>query len=114
MLRIMPDFYNLRDFQRGWIVGNFEPSIERIEACEVSIMHHKAGEETTPHFHTSSREINVVISGKLLVDKKPLVSNDIFTYNANEISNVEFLSDTVLCIIRIPSAPNDKIIVEQS
>lgn len=110
----MPDFYNLRDFQRGWVVGNFDPSIEKIEGCEVSIMHHKMGEETTPHLHTSSREINIVISGELLVDNKTITSNEIFTYNANEISNVEFLSDAILCIIRVPSAPYDKIIIEQS
>ena len=111
MLKIMPEIFKLSSFHRGWVVGDFSPSIFRLSECEVSVMHHLKKELTQPHYHTSSKEINVVVSGKVLVNGMILESNDIFVYNAYEISEVEFIEDTTLCIIRVPSSPNDKIIV---
>lgn len=107
----MPEIFKLSSFRRGWMVGDFSPSISRLKECEVSIMHHTKKERTEPHYHTSSQEINVVVSGKVLVNDLILESDDIFVYNAYEISDVEFIEDTTLCIIRIPSSPNDKVII---
>jgi|688.fasta_scaffold1070583_2 hypothetical protein len=107
----MPEFFDLADYYRGWVVGNFSPSIERIDSCEVSVIHHTKQEESQAHYHTSSREINIVVLGKVRVNNVTLEENGIFVYNAFEVSEVEFLEDSILCVIRVPSTPTDKVIV---
>lgn len=106
----MPAFAKVIDFTRGWIIGDFEPSLYRSKDFEICITRHLKGEESIPHFHTRSEEINVVIAGSLTVNGRSCVAGDVFIYDRGEISAVEFLSDTQLVVIRIPSAPGDKVI----
>ena len=47
-----------------------------------------------------------------MVNKRNLSKDDIFIYEKNDVSDVIFIQDTRLAVIRIPSAPNDKIIVD--
>lgn len=108
----MPEFYNLNQFKRGWFIGNFQPSILRTREFEVSIISHKMNEETFPHFHRASTEINVVVQGTLMVNGHKIETGDIFVYHAFEVSNVRFLTDSVLCVVRVPSAPDDKVHVK--
>jgi hypothetical protein len=109
----MPRFANISEYHRGWFIGDFEPSLERLKTFEACYTSHKRDETSDPHYHTSSTEINLVISGKLLVNGKLLEEGGIFIYDKNEVSDVQFVEDTKLLIIRIPSAPNDKVIVSR-
>jgi mannose-6-phosphate isomerase-like protein (cupin superfamily) len=104
----MPQFDNLNRFTRGWLVGDFTPSLFRSQDYEVAIMHHKKNEATTPHRHNFSTEYNIIVQGFVVVNGKKLKAGDIFVYEKKEISNVEFESDTILCVIRTPSLPSDK------
>lgn len=107
----MPKFNKVSEFFRGWLIGDFEPSLVRLKGFEICLISHQKGEETQAHFHTSSEEINVVISGRLLVNQVILEKGDIFTYERLEVSQVEFLEDSELLVVRIPSSPNDKVLV---
>ena len=107
----MPIFSNLDSFHRGWIIGDFEPSLIRTEAFEICCTHHQKGEVAEPHFHSMSEEINIVTSGRLQVNGKVLTKGEIFVYKAFEVCDVTFLEDTELLVVRIPSAPNDKVLV---
>jgi hypothetical protein len=51
------------------------------------------------------------VSGELIASGKHLQAGDMWIYEPNEISEVEFLLDTDLIIIKWPSIPSDKIIV---
>ena len=102
---------NLENFTKGWLVGDFEPSILRHKDIEVGIAYHTKNEPTQKHFHTSSDEYNVIVSGKMNVNGKVMTKGSIFVYERNEVSDCEFLEDTILVIIRIPSAPGDKVVV---
>jgi len=110
----MPRFLNLSQFTRGWLIGDFSPSIIRSSDFEVAIMHHKAHESTIKHYHTSSSEINILVEGEMIVNQRRISKNDIFIYERMEISDVKFLADSTLCVVRVPSSPNDKIIVENN
>jgi hypothetical protein len=107
----MPEFYNLDNFKRGWFVGNFSPAILRTEGFEVAVIRHPANDLTTPHFHTASEEINLVVQGSLVVNGRVLKENDIFVYQRNEVSDVHFKTDSTLVVVRVPSSPDDKVIV---
>ena len=101
----------IENYVKGWVVGDFEPSILRHKDLEVGIAYHKKNEPTQQHYHTSSEEYNFIINGRMRVNEKILEKGDIFIYERMDISNCEFIEDTTLMIIRIPSAPNDKVIV---
>jgi len=100
-----------KNFTKGWLVGNFKPSILKTKKLEVGIAYHLKGEPTINHYHTRSTEYNLIINGSMMVNKKKLKKGDIFIYKKNEISNCKFLSDTSLLVLRTPSAPGDKVIV---
>ena len=103
---------NIKDFVNGWFVGDFEPSIFKTKDFEVSVKSHKKGEETLPHYHSSSDEINLIINGRLCVNGQNLKKGNFFIYERNDVSDVEFLTDALLLIVRIPSAPNDKVLID--
>lgn len=99
---------NINKYKKGWFVGNFFPSIYRNDEFEVAHHKHKIGEPTFPHFHKLTTELNYIIKGQLKVSGKILKEGDMWIYEPNEISDVEFLTDTELIIIRWPSIPSDK------
>jgi mannose-6-phosphate isomerase-like protein (cupin superfamily) len=108
----MPQFDNLAKYTRGWLVGDFVPSLFKSKDYEVAIMRHQKNETTTPHRHNFSIEYNVIVEGEVLVNGKLLKSGDIFIYEKREISDVKFKSDVILCVIRSPSLPEDKEVIE--
>lgn len=101
-------FSNIELYKKGWFMGDFIPSIIKTEAFEVGYHKHKAGEKTFPHYHKITTELNFIIRGELVISGKQLQAGDIWVYESDEISQVEFLSDVELMVIRWPSVPSDK------
>ena len=99
---------NINNFKGGWFVGNFDPSIFKNPFFEVAHHKHEKGCETFPQYHKVTQELNYIIKGELMVSGKHLKTGDMWIYEANEISDVEFLEDSELMIVRWPSIPSDK------
>lgn len=99
---------NIKSYINGWFIGNFEPTL--VKSKDVEIAHHfySKGFKGTPHTHKIATEYNYIISGKLFASGKELKGGDIFIYEPSEISDVEFLEDTDLIVIKMPSVPGDK------
>ena len=102
----------LTDYYKGWFVGNFEPSTFKTDQFEVGIVHHKQGEEWPCHYHTGT-EINYLVSGKIRIHEKNLVSGDVFMFEPYEVADPEFLEDCVVVVIKTPSIPGDKYAAEK-
>jgi quercetin dioxygenase-like cupin family protein len=100
--------YNLSSFVRGWVIGNFQPSLLQTELFEVGILKHAKGEKWAAHYHKIATEYNVLISGKMTIQNKSLVEGDVFVITPNEVANPEFLTDCVICVIKVPSKIEDK------
>jgi len=103
--------YNIKDFKAGWIVGDFEPSIFKNPFFELAHHTHKAGCDTHPHTHKVTTELNYIVRGSMMVSGQLLTSGDAWVYEPNDVSDVEFLEDTDLIILRWPSIPSDKYMV---
>jgi hypothetical protein len=99
---------NINNFRGGWFVGDFEPSIFKNPFFEVAHHSHKKNDATFPHYHQVTNELNYIVRGEMMVDKKHLKAGDMWIYEPWDISDVEFLEDTDLMIIRWPSIPSDK------
>lgn len=107
----MPLFAKVADYHRGWLIGNFDPSLFKEKSFEICLATHSADEMPQAHYHTASTEVNVVLDGQVKVGKRLLREGDIFIYERLEVSDVTFLSDVRLLVIRLPSQPHDKVIV---
>ena len=99
---------NIQDFRGGWFVGDFNPSLFKNPFFEVAHHKHEKGCETFPHYHKVTNELNYIVSGELMVSGKHLKVGDMWIYEPNEVSDVEFLEDSELIIVRWPSIPSDK------
>ena len=104
--------YKLENFTRGWIVGDFLPSIFRTNAIEVGIKSYKKGDKEKQTVHEYTWEITVVISGVIKMHNKVLSKNEIILLEPGDISEFECIEDTSLVIVKYPSNPNDKITID--
>jgi dTDP-glucose pyrophosphorylase len=98
-------------YTRGWLIGNFEPSILKTKDFEIGILQHKKNEKWGFHFHEETKEINILIKGKIIINNVLVEENTIFIFEKNMISCPLFLEDCIVICIKTPSLPNDKIII---
>jgi quercetin dioxygenase-like cupin family protein len=102
----------LENFVRGWIIGDFNPSIFKTDQFEVAIISHRKNEIIPVHYHNDVEEFNVLISGKMIVNEQELSNGDIFILEKKEIVNVKVLEDSQVLCIKVPSIPEDKICIK--
>jgi len=98
----------LKTMTRGWLIGDFEPSIFRTNNFEVGVLTHKKGENWAEHYHKIATEYNVLLKGKMKINETLIIEGDIFIIEPNETALPEFIENcTVLCI-KVPSVIGDK------
>ena len=102
------NLFNLKNMTKGWVVGDFEPSVLKTSNFEAAIQTHKKGYKAPLHLHKKFVEINVIVTGKMKVNGRDLGSGDIFVFDVMEVSDAEFFEDTTLVVIRPGSDPTDK------
>lgn len=98
----------IEDFTRGWIIGNFDPSLLKTDRFEVGLLQHKAGEVWPKHYHKIGTEYNVLVNGKMIIQDRELNSGDVFVFTPGEIADPIFLEDCTVLVVKIPSIPGDK------
>ena len=100
--------HKLSEFYRGWLIGNFEPTLLKTEQFEVGLLNHPKGEKWDAHFHAIATEYNVLIKGKMTLNGELLSEGDVFVIEPNEIADPEFLEDCLILCVKSPSIPGDK------
>jgi hypothetical protein len=105
------DLSRIEDYFRGWIIGDFEPSLLKTSDFEVGILQHSKNEFWAPHVHKVVTEYNVLISGLLLLNDYLIHPGDIFVIKPGELSTPKFLEDCTILVIKTPSIPSDKYII---
>jgi quercetin dioxygenase-like cupin family protein len=102
------DIKRLTDFNGGWFVGDFEPSLLKTHHFEVCYKFHKQGELWPVHTHKVATEINYLARGTMIIQGRILETGDIFILRPGEVSDPKFLTDCEVVIIKTPSIPGDK------
>jgi quercetin dioxygenase-like cupin family protein len=102
--------YKHSDMLKGWFVGGFQPTAYFTKDFEVGYRIHPAGEKDD-HYHTEVTEINLVTSGKMILQGQTLVAGDIFILEPWEITDPIFLEDTAIICVKTPSKNDKKTIV---
>lgn len=102
---------NMNDYTRGWLIGDFFPSIKKIKEYEIALLRHKKDEKWGFHYHKEADEINILISGKMILNNITINSNEIFILEKNIIACPIFLEDCNILCIKLPSVIDDKYII---
>ena len=58
-------------------------------------------------------EINVLITGQMIINGNILSAGNIFLVEKNEIADPEFLEDCTIVCVKTPSIPGDKYEVKE-
>lgn len=98
---------NINDFFKGWIIGNFEPSILK-ENYEVGLKYYKTGDFEQKHHHKIATEITVIASGKVKMFDKIFSTGDIIIVEPNDSTSFEVLEDTITLVVKTQSIQDDK------
>ena len=99
----------LEEMKQGWFVGDFEPTAYKTKDFEACYRIHPKGEKWDIHYHEHITEINLLVSGKMIMQNKTLLPGDIFVLEPYEIADPEFLEDCAIMCIKTPGIVGDKI-----
>lgn len=99
---------NIKDFYRGWFIGDFEPSILKTDKFEIAVLNHARGEIWPKHYHAVATEYNVLLEGHMTVCGVELFKNDVFTIYPNEVADPIFHEDCRILCVKVPSLRGDK------
>jgi quercetin dioxygenase-like cupin family protein len=98
----------LSEMHRGWMIGNFEPSVLKTDAFEVAYLNHKKGEIWPKHYHAIAVEYNLLVRGSMKVCGRKISPGEIFIIEPNEVADPIFYEDCEIVCIKTPSIPGDK------
>lgn len=99
------------DTEKGWIIGNFEPSMIKTSEYELGILSHKKGEKWDFHYHSTYDEINLLYEGTLMSNGRIINKGEVFINPKNQIACPKFIEDCKVVCVKIPSTPGDKHII---
>jgi quercetin dioxygenase-like cupin family protein len=98
----------LSSYTKGWIIGDFEPSIFRTKDFEVAVTKYKKDYKKPPHYHKECIEYNVLIEGRVTIQGTELNPGDVFVFEKGDVADPIFHEDCTFVCVKVPSIPTDK------
>jgi quercetin dioxygenase-like cupin family protein len=102
---------NLNDFTKGWVIGNFEPTLYTTDYFEVAVKNYKEGDYEPKHYHKIATEWTIITKGKVEMNGEVFSEGDIITIKPYEVTDFRALEDTTTTVIKISCAKGDKYLV---
>lgn len=100
--------FKVKDFTKGWFIGDFKPSIVKTKDFEVAIKIYKKGDEENAHLHKVADEFTIIIQGSCKMKNRIFKRGDIVWIEKGEATNFEALENCTTTVIKIPSVTGDK------
>jgi quercetin dioxygenase-like cupin family protein len=97
---------------KGWFIGDFDPSIVKTTGFEVAVKYYKAGDYEPTHTHRIAKEITVVVEGTVEMNGRTFRTGDIIEIQPNEATDFRSITDARTAVVKIPSVRNDKFMLE--
>ncbi len=104
----------LKNYPRGWIIGDFTPAVLQTKAFEFCVKDYKAGDKEAKHVHKVAAEISVIVSGEFEMNGKRLKKGDILVMEPCTVGQFSCLKTGSLAVVKIPSVKGDKYMVEDN
>ena len=102
----------LADMKGGWFVGDFQPTILQSPEFEVGIKRYRAGDQESTHVHKMATEITVIVEGRVRMKGQEFAKGDIVLIEPGEACDFHALEDTITAVVKTPSHPSDKYLVD--
>jgi quercetin dioxygenase-like cupin family protein len=99
---------HINNFTSGWFIGAFKPSLLLTNRFEVGLLKYPKGTKHPVHTHKKATEYNVVVKGSMMIQDKHFQSGSVFVIHPWEIADPEYLEDTEILCVKVPSRPGDK------
>ena len=104
---------NLKDTDRGWFIGDFEPSVLKTNQFEVAYKKYKQGDKEGKHLHKIAIEYTVITKGIVEMNGIQYCEGDIIITPPNKISDFKSVTDSENIVVKIPSVLGDKYIIKE-
>jgi hypothetical protein len=99
----------INEFTRGWIVGDFDPSIIKTKDFEFAVQYYSRGDKEQGHTHKISDEISVIVYGHFRINDNALSSGEVIWLKpGEEMTSFECLEEGAIAVIKRPSVIGDK------
>lgn len=98
----------LTEFIKGWLVGNFDPSLYKTNQIEVAIKRYKSGDIEKEHYHKIATEYTIIIDGKVKMLDTIYEKDDIVIIQPMQSNQFHCIEDSTLLVIKTPSSTGDK------
>lgn len=102
----------LIDFTKGWLVGNFVPSLYKTEQIEVAIKYYNSGDIELEHYHKVATEFTIVVKGEVEMLNSIYKEGEIIIINPMTKNKFKCIKDAILVVIKTPSVIDDKFLTE--
>jgi quercetin dioxygenase-like cupin family protein len=102
----------LDEFFKGWVVGNFEPSLFKTDDFEVSVKNYKKGDYEQSHYHKIATELTIITKGRVVMNNEVYNEGDIITIEPGDITDFRATNDVSTTVIKFPCLTDDKYLVE--
>jgi quercetin dioxygenase-like cupin family protein len=104
------EIFNIENFIKGWVIGNFYPTLYSTNDVEVAVKTYKKGEFEDSHFHKIATEFTIIISGEVEMNGIRYHEGDIIKIEPEISTNFVSITDSKTVVIKLPGANNDKYI----
>ena len=102
--------YKLSDFTKGWVIGDFLPTISKNSNFELAVKNYSEGEFEPKHYQKIATEITIVIEGEIFLGGEKFTSGDIIEIPPMEAAEFRSITSSTLVCLKYPSIPNDKVL----
>ena len=102
----------LKDMFRGWVVGNFDPSLYKTDDVEVAVKNYVKGDYEPRHYHKVATEITIICKGRVLMNNELYEEGDIITIEPGEATDFRAINDVITTVIKFPCLTDDKYLVK--
>ena len=104
---------HLDDMTRGWLVGDFSPSLCRTSEGEVAVQRRQKGERDPRHYHKIATELVVVVTGRVAMNGEVFGPGEIAVAEPGEPMDLLALEDgTATVCVKVPGPRGDKYLLE--
>jgi quercetin dioxygenase-like cupin family protein len=101
----------LDTFFKGWVVGNFNPSLFKTNDFEVAVKEYKTGEYEQKHYHKVATEITIITQGLVRMNGTVYTKGDVITIEPCVSTDFKVLDNTTTTVIKFPCVEGDKYLV---
>ena len=98
----------LNEFFKGWLVGNFEPSLFKTNDFEVAVKSYKKGDYDPTHYHKVATEITIITKGTVVMNLEVYNEGDIIVIEPGDASDFRATNDVTTTVIKFPCVEGDK------